>query len=482
MRHPTARAEAKKLGLKTYETGIPCKQGHLAPRAIHTGTCVECIRLAKEKWGMRNPSKLLGYVKAYRERNREEVLKKDREAHARRWKEQKSTVQEINRKSYKKKVGDSYRPLNKLPQSIIEERLQEAHAGKIVYVGGFISVTRKAKFRCVEHEAVFEGIPHNVLRGANACPQCNHMRSSAEDAVFTFVSNLVPAIQRDRTTIAPRELDVFAPQNKLAIEYCGMYWHSHGSKEEELKNKRKHYQKYLDCKQQGIRLITLYETEWVGNNYAIRRLLRHALNKSRGKLMARKCELRKVSNAEAGAFFDRYHPQGGAGSGEHYALLWNGKIVACMRFVIGANDRGMGAKTRTWTLGRFATRITISGAASRLFKAFIKDFDPSEVKSFSDNRFFEGGMYEQLKFVMESEVAPDYQVWSPKLGLLPKSHYQRRVLPRRLLEHGIADTFNPETDPRTEMEMTYLMGARRIYDCGKKRWIYRKSIDAYPVA
>ena len=220
-------------------------------------------------------------------------------------------------------------------------------------------------------------------------------------------------------------------------------------------------------------MITLLESEWKEHNYAVRRLLRNAVGKSKGKLMARKCELRKVSNADARVFYDRYHPQGGAGNGEHYALFWKGKMVACMRFVLGANDRGAGAANRVWTLGRYATRITVAGAASRLFKEFVREFNPPIVKSFSDNRFFDGGMYEQLGFALEADVPEDYQVWSPKLGLRPKSHYQRRLIPKRLEEHGMDPTqFDPATDSRTEAEMTYLMGARRLYDCGKKRWVW----------
>jgi len=81
-------------------------------------------------------------------------------------------------------------------------------------------------------------------------------------------------------------------------------------------------------------------------------------------------------------------------------------------------------------------------------------------------------MYKQLGFVLENEITVDYQVWSQKIGIRPKAHYQRRDIPKRLLEHGCTDTYNPETDTRTEKEMTYLMGARRIYDCGKKKWLW----------
>jgi len=286
-------------------------------------------------------------------------------------------------------------------------------------------------------------------------------------ALFTDV------VPRDRTLLKPRELDMYLPARRLAIEYCGEYWHSHGDAEDEAARSMNHYRKHKDCAALGVRLITIFETEWLEHNYAIRRLLRNAAGAGRGRLMARKCRVGVVSSADARAFYDRYHPQGGTGVGEHYGLFWGSALVACMRFTEGANDRGAN-KNRVWTLSRYATRITVAGGASRLFSAFLQSKNPKEVKSFSDDRYFDGGMYEKLGFTLEENTKPDYQVWHPKLGLRPKSHYQRRLLPARAAELGLRMDFDPSTDPRTERDITYLIGARRIYDCGKKRWVWRR--------
>lgn len=319
---------------------------------------------------------------------------------------------------------------------------------------------------------VFLQTPTNHLTGKNACPQCNHTASKGEDAVATFLSKFTLVVRRDRTILKPKELDIYLPEHKLAVEYCGMYWHSYFNAEDEASRKRGHAFKYQECAKQGIRLITLYETEWQQHELQIKRLLRNAIGKSKGKLMARKCQLASVPIKQARDFYNKYHPQGGSGTGDHYGLYHHEKLVACMRFTFGGNDRGTGAASRCWTLSRYATRVSVAGAASRLFKAFLTDKHPQEVKSFSDNRFFGGGMYQQLGFVLEAEIAPDYAVWSKLLGLRPKSHYQRRLLPTRLLDHGMTDIFDPETDPRTEAQMTYLMECGRIFDCGKKRWVW----------
>jgi len=331
--------------------------------------------------------------------------------------------------------------------------------------------TSRVIVKC-EHDE-FEQIGVNILAGKVGCQKCGNMKSAPEEEVSDYLKIFTSCKQRDKTLIKPKELDIYIPSANLAIEFHGMYWHSHFEAKTEDKDKHKTYNKYKACAEKDVRLITIYGSEWDNRKPQIKRLLRNAIGKTKGKLMARKCQVSMVPHTEAKEFFEKYHPQGGDGSGTHYGIYWKIKLVACMRFSLGSNDRG-NTKTRDWTLSRYATRVNILGGASKLFKAFVKEQDPDLIKSFSDNRYFSGGMYEQLGFELVSESMPDYQVWSQKKGLFPKSHYQRRNVQKRLLEHGKDETYDHETDLRTEREMTYLMGAGRIYDCGKKKWVWTK--------
>jgi len=352
------------------------------------------------------------------------------------------------------------------------QKVEKLFPKKFSVFGPYLNSQTRLVVLCKEHGAAVHTKPNYLLNGYNPCPQCNHMKSSAEESIAAYLERFTTVVRRDRTLIGPKEIDIYLPEQNLAVEYCGMYWHSHADREDERKNKRRHAEKRRLCEEKGVRLITLYETEWLERPETVKRMLRNAVGHSRGKLMARKCQMAKPTSQEARAFYEKYHPQGGSGYGDHYGLYYKGKLVACMRFTFGGNDRGHGAKERQWTLSRYATRLPVAGAASRLFKAFVKEQQPPEVKSFSDNRWFGGGMYAQLGFVLEDAVPSDYQVWSPKLGLRPKPHYQRRLLQKRLEEHGVDERFDPAQDSRTEAEMTYFMGARRIYDCGKKRWLW----------
>jgi hypothetical protein len=368
---------------------------------------------------------------------------------------------------------------NKKIASEFIAKATKIHNGIFDYTGTvYIHNLKPVHFRCIEHDKKRTQTAGDHLDGYNPCTRCNHMKSKDEDTLAKFLSIFTPTDRRNRQLIKPKEIDIYLSDHKLAVEYCGVYYHSHADIKAENKEKTKHYEKYIACKALGIRLITIFENEYLDHAKPLKRLLRNMIGASKGKLMARNCEVRKVVTQEAKLFYDKYHIQGGAGGGEHYGLYWKDKLVACMRFSFGANDRGSSAAKPCWTLGRYATRITVSGGASRLFKAFIKEHNPQEVKSFSDNRYFDGGMYAQLEFKLDKELPMDYQVWSQRLGMKPKSHYQRRAIPQRLLDHKKQDSFDPATDPRTEQVMTYLMGARRIYDCGKKRWLWQAQQQA----
>ena len=476
MRNMKARQGAREKGERYYSTGIPCKSGHAAPRATISGACTVCTAIAAKAWAAQRPEKMAGYTAAYRARNPEKARANDELTLRQRRKANPEKYHTLSNARYARAVaaqgGREVRPSNQLPIDTLQQRLTEQYRGALTYVSGYTNANAPATFRCTLHALEIDALPHNTSRGANPCPRCNHMKSAGEQRVADYLSTFTKVVQRDRTLLKPKELDIYLPEHKLAVEYSGMFWHSHGDASAEKADKLKHFQKYQDCAAQGVRLLTIFESEWEESEPALRRLLRNAVGKGRGKLMARKCALKKVPTPEARVFYDRYHPQGGAGGGEHYGLYWKDKLVACMRFAFGNNDRGASAKKPVWTLGRYATRVTVAGAASRLFKAFVDEHEPIEVKSFSDNRYFSGDMYARLGFTLEEEVVPDYQVWSPKKGTKPKPHYQRRALPKRLLEHGMDDAFNPATDQRTEAEMTYLMGCRRIYDCGKKKWLW----------
>ena len=44
------KEQALRTGLKLYNTGKPCRKGHTSDRAVSSGQCIECKRLAEKSW------------------------------------------------------------------------------------------------------------------------------------------------------------------------------------------------------------------------------------------------------------------------------------------------------------------------------------------------------------------------------------------------------------------------------------------------
>jgi hypothetical protein len=76
-----SRAEAKRLGLKRYFTGKPCKHGHIDERYI-SRMCVSCNQEHSHKYYPENRERQLEYGRRYREANRERLLKYYRKRYA----------------------------------------------------------------------------------------------------------------------------------------------------------------------------------------------------------------------------------------------------------------------------------------------------------------------------------------------------------------------------------------------------------------
>ncbi len=88
-------------------------------------------------------------------------------------------------------------------------------------------------------------------------------RSGAEEGLIKSIRDFYSGkiIIRTRKVISPYELDIYLPEIKVAIEYCGLYWHI------EVRGKDKDYyrNKMLWCHEKGVRLITVFEDEYVHN-------------------------------------------------------------------------------------------------------------------------------------------------------------------------------------------------------------------------
>jgi len=65
------RREAKALGLATYNTGKPCKHGHLSDRYVKSAQCIECVYAQSKEWRQANPESYKQSCRKWLESNRD---------------------------------------------------------------------------------------------------------------------------------------------------------------------------------------------------------------------------------------------------------------------------------------------------------------------------------------------------------------------------------------------------------------------------
>jgi len=277
--------------------------------------------------------------------------------------------------------------------------------------------------------------------------------SVGEKEVQDFIHSLgVLTINNTFDIIPPYELDIYVPEHNLAIEYCGLYWHSEAAGKDKTYHKMKHDM----CRALGIQLLTIFEDEWVQRLAQVKSKIKSLLNKDESCVVyARKTTIVNVSLQSKNDFYDINHIQSTGQGSINIGLVSNSSLVACMSFIKRNTD--------TYELSRYATSCRVIGGFSKLLKFFIREYEPSSIISFADLRWSTGNLYIKTGWEVDKILPPDYS-YSPDGKLrFHKFNYRRKNLPKLLKD------FDPDLSERINCDNN---GILRIWDCGKIRFKY----------
>ena len=295
----------------------------------------------------------------------------------------------------------------------------------------------------------------------NICPKCREkspLHSRAELEICDWVRNHTTSAVRlgDRSVITPLELDIYIPEKKLAIEYCGLYWHSENTGQ---KTSAYHQIKWQRCLDQGIKLITIFEDEWIFKKDIVQQMLIRNLGITTNRLAARKCKIIDLDTAQARNFFEKNHIHGYAASKIRLGLLHDDQLVYAMTF----SQKNISRKNTEWEIQRMAgsADLIVQGGAGKLFAEFCRRVQPCTVVSYADSKWFTGDSYSNLGFVLEKHTSPGY--WYFSLPDVTRIH-------RFTLRKNAQD--NPDL---TEWQNRQSQGWDRIWDCGHARWVWNKA-------
>ena len=347
---------------------------------------------------------------------------------------------------------------NTKPFSQFDEGARKVHGDKYVYdKGTYTTSSKKMRMVCPDHGEFWQTPAHHL--NGQGCPKCGYIISKSEDEINNFINTKchIQTIARDRKLLGGKlECDILIPSHKLAMEFNGLKWHS------ENINKKKfyHLNKTELAESKGYHLIHIFEDEWLEHKDLVLSKIRHILKCDIDKSVigARKCAIKTLSKALSEEFLNTYHLQGFSPSTALYGAFYGDVLVGAMTF--------KKEKEGVWNFNRFATNTDyrLPGLASKMFKQFVKDNNPIEVKAFLDRRWShcDSNLYDKLGFKLVETVKPDYR-YVVKNKRLHKSIFSKQLLAKK---YNLPLTM-------TEKEMAEKLGYYRIWDCGQYKYVWK---------
>lgn len=300
----------------------------------------------------------------------------------------------------------------------------------------------------------------NSWQQGQRCGKCSNQHSKAELDVFEFIkSYFEDAVSGDKILISPYELDIIIPSKKIAIEYCGLYWHS----ESNGKDKNYHLNKLQKCNNIGYQLITIFEDEWINKKDIVKNRLLHILNVSDSiNIYARTCTIKEINSKSKNKFLNKFHIQGKDKSLIKLGAYYNNDLVSVMTFSKGSIAKGTKDKKDIYELNRFCSDYNyhIVGIAGKLLAFFIKNYKPKEIFSYSDKRWSNGNLYKKIGFKFVHDSSPNYW-YIDGVNRYHIFNFRKSILSKKL------SNFNPDL---SEVQNMYNNGYNRIFDCGNSKW------------
>lgn len=330
------------------------------------------------------------------------------------------------------------------------------------YSGVTNKFNKKYSFECKRCKTISECFIHNGK--TPKCDVCDVSSISGfQDEIYEFIKTElgIDCILNDRKTIYPKELDIYIPSKKIAIECNGIYWHSEVLGK---KNKTYHINKTENCIKQGIHLIHIFENEWNNKKNIIKSILKNILNCNVDKIGARKCKIIEINKKISKQFLNDNHLQGNDHSSLKYGLYYKTELISIMTFCKSRFD-----KKCEWELSRYCNKINlnIQGAASKLFSHFIKKHQPNNIVSYSDRKIFSGDIYFKLGFNFIQNTPPNYHyIIDNYSNLKHRMGFQKHKLNKLLSDFDVN---------LTEWENMKNHGFDRIWDCGHSKWLFTKT-------
>lgn len=314
------------------------------------------------------------------------------------------------------------------------------------------------KFKCVCGTVISPRLADVML---GKIYSCGCLKTPTQKEVEKFINSICKyktIFNENKALGDDLEIDIYLPDLKIGIEYNGVRYHGQSFADEKGKSYGRDFVKYKTAILKGIRLITIFESEWVFKNSQVKGYLRSIFKGKAAKTVdGCRCSLRPVSPVETKKFLDAHHIQGGPANSS-LGLYYKDELVSLMSF--------KSCKTG-YELTRFCNKTNY--IVKSAFAILLDDFRSKNIgtiTTFSDNRWTNGDVYKRHGFVKDSDIGLSYYYFKKNSQgpLEHKFNYRKANIKKRW----------PNADlSLDEWSLMKSLGYDRIWDCGKVKWLLK---------
>lgn len=214
-----------------------------------------------------------------------------------------------------------------------------------------------------------------------------------------------------------------------------------------------HFKKSQLARENGYRCIHVWDWD---NEEKIVNLL-----KTRETIYARDCSIQEVNKIETIDFIERNHLQGYAKDSIRLGLYYDNKLVSIMTF-----GKPRYNKNYDYELIRYCSCFNVIGGAEKLFKNFLKRYNPDTIISYCDYSKFNGDTYTKLGMTFKN-VKISKHWYNPET--------EQHILDTLLLQRGFDQLFGTNFGKGVSNKQLMLdSGFIEIYDAGQAVYEYKR--------
>lgn len=313
------------------------------------------------------------------------------------------------------------------------------------------------------HRSLFNQRNRFNITICTICNPINNHISDFQNQIIQYISS----IYNDEILINKKngkyEIDIYLPKLKIGFECNGLWWHSEIYREKEY-----HINKINYFKNENIKIINIWEDWWKIKNNIIKSIIDNKLNLTKYKIYARKTKIKIILDEKCVKdFLNNNHIQGYIPSKIKIGLYYNDELISIMTF--GKMRIALGNKNSNendWELIRYCNKLNyrVCGGASKMFKYFIKTYNPSEITTYADLSISNGDLYKKLNMNYISTTSPNYSYFNKDIGIrLNRFNFRKDILVKNGFDKN-----------KTEHQIMNERHYYKIYDCGNLKFTINK--------